>query len=806
MRFIPLLLLIFSFSAVAQQAALPREKLYVHFDKSTYTVTDTVWFKGYLTEASTHAASTLSGLIYTELINSTTGEIVQQLSLPTAMGLTWGSFVLNPEKYKPGKYTFRAYTNWMQNFGETHFFTKEINLISLTSEGGSANPLQNLQDIDIQFLPEGGKFMSGVSQRMAFKAIDANGKGIKLQGEIVDSKQNKLIDFETNALGMGYTNLLPSNGDSYKAIVKYGVFSKEVDLPKPQQSGTLIQVTNHHRKDSIKITVYASQTSDQELSLIGQTRGQTHFKSTIKFNTNIKFIYIPKNVFPTGVSQILLKEGNKTLNERNFFINRNDELKVSLNTTSESYGSRDSIPIQLNVMDGKGNPIEGSFSMAITDDGQVARDSLNDASILSYLLLSSDLKGEIEKPGYYFHQQNEQKHNDLDALMLTQGWVSYEWEVDKKPIYKAEKEFAVNGRVYGVLQKPIPNAKMTMLGKNKGMVLLNAVANERGEFTFNDLPVMDSAFFVIQAKNTRDKAGSLTIEVDEFKAPKVSVLPKKAVFTAIPLDSIAKNFIATKKEEAKVTFNDGLVLNEVTIVGKRIIKGSKNLNGPGEADQTITEEELLKAPKKTLFDLLGEKVNGFNLKYSTPRGLFIGFDTLKLVFDGMNVDNFYPDVSPITRLPPPSMAYYDYLRSILDNFQAEDILGIELMSSYGNRSRYRQRDIDMYTNKWAFVEITTKLGLGPFIKKTPNIYLYRPMNYGDTKTFYHPRYTAANKTDKKPDFRSTLYWNPNVVTDEKGNAQTSFFSADKKGSYTVWVEGSDMQGNFGFKTMKLKIN
>ncbi len=79
------------------------------------------------------------------------------------------------------------------------------------------------------------------------------------------------------------------------------------------------------------------------------------------------------------------------------------------------------------------------------------------------------------------------------------------------------------------------------------------------------------------------------------------------------------------------------------------------------------------------------------------------------------------------------------------------------------------------------------------------------MNYGDTKTFYHPRYTAANKADKKPDFRSTLYWNPNIVTDEKGNAQTSFFSSDKKGSYTVWVEGSDMQGNFGFKTMKLVI-
>ncbi len=422
MRFLTLILLLFTLPALAQQANnVPREKLYVHLDKSTYALSDTIWFKAYLTDASLHSASELSGLIYTELINSATGQTVEKKSLPTALGLTWGSFALNPNNFRSGNYTFRAYTNWMQNFGDTHFFKKEIKIVSLVDESMATAAKKQELAIDIQFLPEGGTFIAGMPQRMAYKAINTNGKGILVQGEILDSKNNKVVDFQSNALGMGYINLLPSTGETYSAIVKYGDLVKNINLPKPQQNRTILQVNNSYSRDSIKITAYSSVLSDQEISILGQSRGIVCFTSKIKFNTNIKFIYIPKSAFPTGVSQILLKEGTKTLNERSFFINRKDELKLNLNTSNLSYGTRDSIPIQLSVVDAKGKPIEGSFSMAITDDGQVVKDSVNDATILSYLLLTSDLKGEIEKPGYYFSQFNEQKHNDLEVLMLTKA-------------------------------------------------------------------------------------------------------------------------------------------------------------------------------------------------------------------------------------------------------------------------------------------------------------------------------------------------------------------------------------------------
>ncbi|RZK01344.1 MAG: hypothetical protein EOO43_24810, partial [Flavobacterium sp.] len=111
----------------------PREKLYVHLDRSIYAPQDTLWFKAYLVDASLLEASKVSGLIYFEIIDSK-GTNIQRICLPTAMGITWGGFSLKSDLYKPGNYTFRAYTNWMQNFGDVYIFKKEIKVVDFLTE------------------------------------------------------------------------------------------------------------------------------------------------------------------------------------------------------------------------------------------------------------------------------------------------------------------------------------------------------------------------------------------------------------------------------------------------------------------------------------------------------------------------------------------------------------------------------------------------------------------------------------------------------------------------------------------------
>ncbi len=294
-----------------------------------------------------------------------------------------------------------------------------------------------------------------------------------------------------------------------------------------------------------------------------------------------------------------------------------------------------------------------------------------------------------------------------------------------------EKEYAVNGKVFGVLKKPIPNAQMTMFGRNRGMALLNTTANEKGEFTFTDLPLMDSASFIIQAKNMKGKKGAATIEVDEFKAPLFRPIVKRVILADVQLDSVTKSFIDAKTQEAKMTFKAGITLNEVSIVGKRVIKGSKNLNGPGEADLTIAETELNKVAKKSLFELLQEKVPGFlaGLRSKAhPRDFYIDSRLLRFVIDGTSVDFFYQAEDN----------YYYFIRRYLDNYFAEDISGIELMKSYKYSFTYGSEFLDK-PGEIAWIEITTRGGFGAFLKGVPSIYVYNPINSGEPKPFNTPR-------------------------------------------------------------------
>jgi len=796
----------------------PREKLYIHFDSNIYTQQDTIWFKAYLVNSTLNNQSSLSALIYAELINAN-GDVVDILSLPTTLGLTWGAFALNEDKYPPGSYTFRAYTNWMRNFGNTYIFQKEIKILSTevkpqvtnntksvksgTSPNKTVSSSVNTEN-DIQFLPEGGTWLSGVHQKMAFKAIDPAGKGIEISGEIIDSKQNKIVAFKSNVMGMGYFQMAPLADETYTAKIKTPTAVVTKNLQKVQTSGIALQVDPLYSKDSVRIIITAN-LPEQELTIIGQSRGVLCFVAVIKSNQGRKVIKVAKNIFSTGVAQVLIMNSKKQLlNERNFFIDLEDHLKINITTTKVSYRIRDSIPISIKVSDHLGQPSAGSFSIAITDDGQLLKDSVNDANILSYLLLSSDLKGAIENPGYYFHQFDEQTKRDLDALMLTQGWVSYDWTSKIKPQFKAEKEYTISGNITNVMNKPSVGAKVALLGKNKSFMLIDTLTNDKGEFIFDRLPYLDSASFVIQALNTKGKKGTLGITVNEFMRPPMVNLPKNKIDdTTQPLDSISSNLIATKNEAYQTALKSGIVLREVKIVGKRTIKGSKNLNGPGEASQILGENELAPVAKKTLLQVLEEKIKGFregNRRKTHLRDYFINGDLARFFIDGMELDYFFTPSEGMV-----NDEYYHFVKGYLDYFNAEDIKGIETMEN-GLSFRYKnQFENPLDQNTYAFIEITTKTGSGPFLKKSANLYLIKPINYGSTKVFYEPRYNSSTKSDKKPDFRSTLYWNPNIVTNKNGQAQVSFFSSDKKGTYTIWVEGTDTMGGLGMKVMKVVV-
>jgi hypothetical protein len=238
------------------------------------------------------------------------------------------------------------------------------------------------------------------------------------------------------------------------------------------------------------------------------------------------------------------------------------------------------------------------------------------------------------------------------------------------------------------------------------------------------------------------------------------------------------------------------MLKEVIVIGKKIIRDSKNLNGPGEADVTLTAADLDKAGKVTLGMLLEKNLQGFRIGGKLGRTYMVNSMRMRLVIDGVYVESLQPD----------GLSTYVYYKNFFDYYTAEDIKGVEIMKTGKYQMSYTTRFLDPLAVPWdnVFVEVTTYGGQGPFLKKVPGIYLYKPMAFAAPLGFYAPKYNA-DAVSNFVDARSTIHWEPNIITDKNGSAIVSFFTADHPGNYTIIIQGSDMSGSVGAAREKLLI-
>ncbi len=674
------------------------------------------------------------------------------------------------------------------------------------------------ENIDVQFMPEGGALVAGINSKVGFKAIGEDGKGVNLSGKIINSKGLEVASLNTLYKGMGSFSFTPQSDETY--TVKLNGVNKAFALPAIKQTGTVLCVTATNAQSwGININAVGN---GGNYYLIGQARGVVCYAEPINLLSGTAVKSVDKALFPTGIVRFtLIGADRQPVNERIVFVNHQDELRFNVQSDKSNYTTRDSIALTINVTDKYGNPVQGSFSMAVTDNSQLSIDSLGN-NMLTNLLLTSDLKGGIEQPGYYF---TGNKEAELDNLMLTQGWVGYDWKEilspEIKPVaYQAEKEYVISGKVTNAFSKPIERSQINIMSKSP-LVFADTLTDKNGRFAFAGILPVDTAIFKLQARNKNNKEFNVTIKMDEHSFPEFKADPFIPAPWYVNTDSTLLRNANTvlAEEKAKKEYNgEGMELKQVEIKAKKVVKGSKNLNGPGEADLVLDEKDILKAGKKTLTDLLREKIPGIT-EYGhigkDPQAYFIYGKLITLVFDGLSVDKFYSP--PDRRYKEQEEAYkyrvvsdrHNYIKRYLEYYTAEDIVGIEYMFNNKYAMAYNSPSVNGKEHEFdshAYIEITTRSKRGPFMKITPGTYLYKPLAFTLPKQFYSPKYTIANKnTAVGTDLRSTIFWEPNIITDASGKATVSFYSADKAADYSVIVEGTDMGGGLGFgkKTIPL---
>jgi len=675
------------------------------------------------------------------------------------------------------------------------------------------------KDIDLQFMPESGYLVAGLPCSVGFKAIGEDGNGVDVKGSVFDENNNEVARFTSAHNGMGRFDIVPQPGDTYTAQISLlNGENKKVPLPAVKPSGVILKVKDlPSNADSLEISILASADvagGRSNYYVVGQCRNVVYYAGTLTMSGQIKKMHIAKSLFPTGVAHLTLFNSTQAaLNERLVFINHTDNLKIDLDAGSKSYAPHDSIPVHVTVRDPSGKPVKGSFSVAVTDNARVKNDDDN-GNMITSLLLTSDLKGHVEDPKFYMGDNNRARAA-LDVLLLTQGWVGYNWKditgEATKPQYQAETEYTVNGRVTNLLNKPIANSHVVLLSTGKMHLVKDTVTNSDGHFTFKNFPPFDSTAFVLAAKNEKGRTIKAGVSVEAVKplneGLNVDFIGRPAPWY-VNLDSAQTNNAVKNQAEFDALYDvKSRMLKSVTIKGQGIVKGSNNVNGAGNADQVITQESLEKEGKKSLYELLDQKVKNFHTSITKKNTseFFIQEKLAKFIIDGVDLDKFYdaPD-SPLMN------DHYDYLKQYLDFMSAEDITGIEVSYSMRYNIAYDKQYLPdgapppTVSNKYAYIEITTRSGNGPYMDRAIGVFVYKPVPLTQPKAFYSPRY-VPNASNTPEDLRSTIYWAPFVTTNKDGEAVISFYAADKPSTYTIKIEGSDLKGKIGYQTQSVDV-
>ncbi|MDN3579967.1 carboxypeptidase regulatory-like domain-containing protein [Mucilaginibacter flavus] len=753
------------------------EKVYLHLDRTQFNAGDTLYFKAYLTLGEQHQLSKLNGILHVDLLNNA-DSLVKSIELQTNNGLSWGDFTLSKNLPK-GTYHVRAYTKWMLNNADPDIFDQPVIVNSSVPETQTLTkkPSKSTNKFDIQFFAEGGTFVDDIPAKLAFKAIDEHGKGADVKGVVVDNLNTEVTKFEAKHLGMGIIFITPVDGRTYKARLTYPDGTKAtVDLPKADVKGMTLLVNNDN-PDKLLIEINASrpyflENKNKEISVVIYSNGSVRSVKTV-LDSQVLDLNLAKKDFQTGIVRVtLFSNTGEPMNERLSFIQNNDLLNIQTISDKQVYTARSKVHIALNAKkDNK--PVTGYFSASVIDAEKIPVNENAETTILSNLLLTSELKGIIEQPNYYFNNVTNDTRANLDVLMLTQGYRRFEWkqllgadEAATASNVPVEKGIDITGTVTLKNGSPVENGTVTLLTKSGGN-MLNQTTDAKGRFTFPNLVYEDKTPFVIQAKTSAGKSDVL-IAIDE--PPLLSVTDNnfpESDFTATLLKSDGK------VQPVFLADASGKMLKEVVVTDKSYI-------GPDHASQTINNSQL--KDQGSMVRGLEGRLNGVKFISGVPylnekTGGFVQGGPMMIVLDDVQM----------------------YEGASIDNINVSDVESVKVL---------KNNDATIYGVRGANGVIVIKTIKNKSLPVSnimaPGLLTYAPKGFYKARTFYSPAY-GGSVQDTRPDLRSTIYWNPDLVTDKDGSASFDYFNADGKGNYRVVVEGIDENGNIGRGVYDYKV-
>ncbi|HLK28455.1 MAG TPA: hypothetical protein VKT28_07730 [Puia sp.] len=755
------------------QAAI-QEKIFAHTDKGFYLAGEILWFKLYDVDATFHQPLNLSKLAYVEIIGDSNKPVLQA-KIFLKNGIGGGSFYL-PLNINSGSYKLRAYTNWMKNYSAEFFFEKEIAIVNpkkqiiRKTENAKALP-------DVQFFPEGGNLVNNIASKVAFKIIGANGKGIDCSGAIVNENNDTVARFSTAKFGMGNFDFTPSAGHVYHAVITLPS-GKNINAKFPEiyNQGYVLNVADHH-DGKLVVNVETNISSENELYLFVHTRQSVKIAMSSVFQNGHASFLIDEEKLGDGISHFTVFNSNKQpVCERLYFKYPNRKLQLDILPEQKEFATRKKINVQINAANENKKEESTDMSMSVyrLDDLQAEDEN----TIESYLWLTSDIKGAIESPGYYFREADNETIEAMDNLMLTQGWRRFNWNevlAGQKPSFEFAPEYnghIITGKVINLQTKTAATNVLAYLSVPSVRAQFStSLSDSNGAVKFEMTKMFGSSEIIVQANSLLDN--SCRVDISNPFSEKYS----NKIFSPLNVSESQMNVLNERNIGMQVqNIYASNQLRHFDFYSTDTMAFFQKPTASYLLDnytRFTTVEEVLREYVALISVRLRKDKFQISVLDDRRRGFFVN-DPLVLL-DAVPIF----DVDKIMAYDPLKIRKLDVLNSryFIGNAIFDGILSFTTYE--GNLNGF---DLDPHATVIDYEGLQLK------------------------REFYSPVYdTEEKRAGNMPDFRNLLFWSPDIKTDSKGKSQISFYSSDIPGKYAIVLQGITNDGRFGSKVASFEV-
>ena len=839
------------FKRTAKQSVIcPPEKVYLHTDRNNYVAGEKIWMRAHVADGIAHIPMKLSQFVYVTLQNPFLETIKTVRLHADKDGFIHGNLPL-PTDLPKGEYILTAYTRYQENFEDEYFFRKRIFIHSILNnciqskmtweENGlnihffnpQTNEILSLKectaktqsqqfhlyaqnnkfrvrkytkdsyvliqtgnyqefislrkgmDYDVSFMPEGGNLINDAFCRVAFKSINEMGLGEDITGTLRDEQDSILLHFKSYYKGMGIISYFPKKGKKYAVVCEneQGI-TKRFNLPDPEGNYTM-QVNQINEKIFVKVLFDPNIVNDESLLVFAHQRGWP--VKVGKWSKKTPGLVCQEEDFLDGIASFLLiNEKGYIVGERMIFIQRGEQIKTGAIKLLSQSDSTHRINLQMQVSE---KWWKGDCSVSITDNKDVKTDSCN--NLLTHLLLTSDLKGHIESPAWYFKNGDEDlkklQRMALEALMMTQGWRKYDfrkgWAANyKEPNPIPEQWQELSGKVTSrTSNSPMEKAVVRLMIPDVG-IIKDRKTDKEGKFSFVNVDMPDSTRYWFTAHSHKNKT-NVILELDSIVYPKLKYQLPPNRLSEISNQEQSDYLSKVNLKLLNETGIRHMHINEIVVTAPKVTQGTEYEKILGST--SIKEDEIARTGIQHIITFLRQKIPALTIMQKEyQKGthydvLAIRGETVAIVLDGAFLNPLMIDPSES-----------EQALQLINTLRMEDIHQIDVIKG--------AQAIGFHTKATGgLIAITTKSGNTSNNAKhiATNIKSLVPLGFQKPTSFYSPRYEAmTEKENSLSDYRTTIHWDPRLKV-KKGKANIVFFATDKDMDYSIVIEGIGENGS-----------